>query len=219
MATGTLTSITVHSRFRATASTRAAVLAGSLLMGAGVIILMGIITAEAMYDATYTTFDNEISDLGATRPPDSVSYQPSAAIFNITMLVTGAMVMGAAVFLHPTLGARRATISTGLLGLGVFGVGVFPGNYGSIHPWFALLAFTSGGLAGILVGTVLTGPMRLVSIALGATTLVCLAIGMAGEGSIFFDHLGDGGVERWIAYPVVLWMVAMGGDLIGRAEG
>lgn len=31
--------------------------------------------------------------------------------------------------------------------------------------------------------------------------------------------LGVGGVERWIAYPVVIWMIALGGWLFGRASG
>ena len=53
--------------------------AGLLLAIAGSVILMGIITAESQYPFPYTTHDNEISDLGATRPPNSVTHQPSAA--------------------------------------------------------------------------------------------------------------------------------------------
>jgi hypothetical membrane protein len=61
-------------------------LSGLLLFLAGSIALMGIITAEAFYPSSYTTFHSEISDLGATKPPNSLIYQPSASIFNITML-------------------------------------------------------------------------------------------------------------------------------------
>ena len=43
---------------------------------------MGIITAEALYPGTFSTGANEISDLGGTRPPNSVILQPSATIFN-----------------------------------------------------------------------------------------------------------------------------------------
>jgi len=42
-------------------------LGGSLLTIAGVTILMGIITAEALYPNTFTTGGNEISDLGGRR--------------------------------------------------------------------------------------------------------------------------------------------------------
>ena len=42
-------------------------LSGLLYFFAGAIVLMGIITAEAFYPSGYSTFKNEISDLGATR--------------------------------------------------------------------------------------------------------------------------------------------------------
>ncbi len=70
-------------------------LAGALLVLAGCVALMGIISAETFYPA-YSTAQNHISDLGATRPPDSVILQPSATIFNATMLATGLLVLGAA---------------------------------------------------------------------------------------------------------------------------
>ena len=31
--------------------------------------------------------------------------------------------------------------------------------------------------------------------------------------------LGIGGIERWIVYPVILWVIAFGGYLSGRADG
>src|SRR5215208_4255434 len=91
-------------------------LAGVLLSAAAGVILMGIITAEALYSAAYSTFDNEISDLGATRPPGSVSYQPSAAIFDGIMVASGALILAAA-FLAQR-GMRRRAVS---VWLGVFG--------------------------------------------------------------------------------------------------
>jgi hypothetical protein len=66
---------------------------GLLFFLAGAIILMGIITAEIFYPAGYSTANSEISDLGATRPPHSVSYQPSASIFNLTMIVGGLLII------------------------------------------------------------------------------------------------------------------------------
>ena len=76
------------------AMTKSQPAAGALLAVGGSAILMGIITAEALYPAPYSTFDNEISDLGATRPPNSVILQPSASIFNLTMIVTGLLIVG-----------------------------------------------------------------------------------------------------------------------------
>ena len=177
-------------------------------------ILMGIITAEALYPDVYTTFENEISDLGATRPPDSIILQPSAAVFDTLMVVTGAMILASSCFLHKAFSTRRVTISVALIGVGVLGVGVFPGNRETLHPLFALTAFVSGGVAAVLCARVQAAPFRYLSRTLGMITLVSLAIGLfAGESSVFYDKLGDGGVERWIAYPAVLWMVAFGAYL------
>jgi hypothetical protein len=68
---------------------RDARIAGVLLSLAGAAILMGFITAEALYPGLYTTHTNTVSHLGASEPSNSVVLQPSAAIFDITMLVTG----------------------------------------------------------------------------------------------------------------------------------
>ena len=61
-------------------------------------------------------------------------------------------------------------------------------------------------------------PFRYVSAVLGATGLLSLAIAMAGDATPLVDELGDGGIERWVAYPVVLWLVAYGGFLLGEGK-
>jgi hypothetical protein len=68
---------------------RDARIAGVLLSLAGAAILMGFITAEALYPGVFTTHTNTVSHLGASEPPNSVVLQPSAAIFDITMLSPG----------------------------------------------------------------------------------------------------------------------------------
>jgi hypothetical membrane protein len=97
--------------------------AGGLLLVAGATIVMGIITAEALYTALYDA-RMEISDLDASET--GLVLQPSATIFNATMLAAGAMIIAAAWFAHQALHRRAVTIPTGLLGVGVLGVGVFP---------------------------------------------------------------------------------------------
>jgi hypothetical membrane protein len=182
---------------------------------ASFVILLGIITAEALYPATYTTHDNEISDLGATRPPDSIIRQPSARIFNATMLASGAMIIASAVALRAGGLPKRAFVALGLMGIGVFGVGVFPGNYAP-HGIFAMLAFVAGGLSAILAGTTMARPVREISIAMGVATLGSLAVAMVGDLTPIWDEMGDGGVERWVAYPVVIWLGVYGGYLGGQ---
>ncbi|MSQ22635.1 MAG: hypothetical protein EXR53_04925 [Dehalococcoidia bacterium] len=62
--------------------------AGTLLLIAGATMLMGIITSEASYSDLYSTHTNDISDLGAKRP-DGTLLQPSAIIFNASMIISG----------------------------------------------------------------------------------------------------------------------------------
>ena len=191
--------------------------AGALFVVAGAVVLMGIITAESLHPGPYTTAGNEISDLGGTRPPESLVFQPTATIFNVTMLAAGALTLAGAALLHLGLGRLMATIPVALLGAGVLLVGVFPGPTGTPHALAAQLAFISGGLAGILVGAVVTPPFRYLSIALGGIALFTLVSYMLlGDGAPLAG-LGIGGLERWIAYPVVIWLVAFGGWLLGRA--
>lgn len=200
---------------RAMSRIRAQALAGVLVAAAGVVILLGIITAEALYPDVYSTFDNEISDLGGTRPPNSVIRQPSAHIFNATMLISGVLILGGAAIEVGVNPQRRMGIWLGLMGAGVFGVGVFPGNAAPYHGLFALLAFVSGGVGAVVASTVTTAPFRWLSLGLGFVALGSLVTAFLGDLTPAMEQLGDGGVERWVAYPTVLWFLAFGGYAMG----
>ena len=172
---------------------------------------MGIVTAEALYPATYTTFENEISDLGATRPPNSVILQPSATIFDVTMIVAGFAILAGAWLLWRHVARHGPVIALGVLGLGVLGVGVFPGNTGAIHQTLSLVAFSAGGVAALLAARIVTGPFRWITLAVGVISLgVLLSYLVLGDAHPM-ANLGDGGVERWVAYPIVLWIATLGG--------
>ena len=194
-------------------------LGGGLLFVAGATILMGIITAEALYPGTFSTGANEISDLGGTRPPNSVILQPSATIFNLSMTLIGILVMAGSWFVQRAFGRRSVTIPIAVLGVAALGVGLFPGNTGTPHALFAMVTFISGGIAAISTARLTSAPFRYLSFFLGAASLATLGMYMLlGDGSPM-ALLGIGGVERWIVYPVVLWITAFGGYLSGRADG
>lgn len=108
-------------------------IAGGLLFTGGAATLMGIITAEALYPARYGAARNVISDLGGSRPPNSVILQPSATIFDFTMVGVGVLVIGGAYFLRTARWGLATTIPVGLLGVGMLGLGIFPGN-SDLHP-------------------------------------------------------------------------------------
>jgi hypothetical membrane protein len=194
-------------------------LGGGLLTIAGVTILMGIITAEALYPKTFTTGGNEISDLGGTRPPNSLIFQPSAMIFDLSMAAIGILVIAGSRFVHRIFGQRSVTIPMAALGVGALGVGLFPGNTGAPHAIFAMVTFVAGGVAAVSAARVTTAPFRLISFVLGAVSLLTLtSYILLGESSPMVAF-GIGGIERWIVYPVILWVIAFGGYLSGRADG
>jgi hypothetical membrane protein len=192
---------------------------GALLTIAGVTILMGIITAEALYPTTFTTGGNEISDLGGTRPPNSLIFQPSAMIFDLSMIAIGVLMIAGSSFVHRVFGRRSVTIPMTVLGIAALGVGLFPGNTGAPHAIFAMVTFVAGGVAAISAARVTPAPFRLISLALGAVSLLTLASYILLGDRSPMAEFGIGGIERWIVYPVILWVIAFGGYLSGRAEG
>jgi hypothetical membrane protein len=158
----------------------------------------------------YTTSKSMISDLGATEPPDSIITQPSATIFNLAMIFAGVMTLAGTFFVFRAFRDPIVAITMGLLGLGILGVGIFPGNMNPMHPLFALTAFFGGGIAAICSCRIIKSPFKYVAVLLGLTTLFFLV-----TNGYFGEILGMGGVERWIAYPMVLWTLGMGGYLLG----
>ncbi|WP_435075715.1 DUF998 domain-containing protein [Halorubrum sp. HHNYT27] len=195
-------------------------IAGFGLTLSGFIGLMGIITAEVLYPEYSTRQD--ISDLGSTRPPDPVIHEPSATIFNTTMLVTGAIVLVSAYLLYRAADRRGFPVALAVFGVGAFGVGVFPGNVTPWHGLFALLTFFAGGVTVVLSSRVVSRPFSLICGLFGGISLLILI-------SVFFfglvlrvphplEFLGGGGVERWVVYPLILWLPAFGGYLLATAD-
>lgn len=171
---------------------------------------MGIITGEIFYPPGYATSTNEISDLGGTKPPNSLIYQPSATIFNTTMMVTGIMIIVADWFVQKYFRRWIASIPLGLFGLGVLGVGIFPGNVEFYHRLFSSITFIAGGVAAITSFKIVSSPYRYIGIGFGVIALVFLFFA-----NYFIPILGIGGTERWVAYPIVLWLIGFGGYLLG----
>lgn len=188
--------------------------AGVLLFLAGFVILMGIITAEIFYPG-YNVSKDFISDLGSSRPPHSIIRQPSAHIFDISMAVAGAFVVLGSWFWYSVHGKKSAMIPMVLMGVGAIGVGIFPAYHAIAHPFSAGVAFFAGSIAAILCASLLKGPFRLVSFVLGLTSLIFLLLGLLAPQTIV-PALGNGGTERLAAYPVIIWLIGLGGYLMGK---
>jgi hypothetical membrane protein len=188
-------------------------LAGLLLVVAGSAVLLGIITAEALYPTDYDVHRNTVSDLAAMRPDDVVR-QPSAAIFNTTMVVAGALVVAATVLLYRSRAGFLPALAVGGLGVGMIGVGLFPGNtVMAVHQLVSIATFLCGGVAALTTARLSVRALRPVHVALGGVALAFLFGYTFLSELAVFDRLGEGGVERWIVYPVALWMVIFGAGL------
>ena len=186
---------------------------GLLLSLGGVLLLMGIVTAEAEYPSAldYTTRRDQISYLGSTPPPHVVIVQPSAHIFDGVMMLSGAILVVAALLLHASHRSKLWTTLLLILGAGVAGVGIFPDNHHGVHQATALVTFLIGGLTAASSAAVTRGPFRYFGLALGLTSLTVFWV---GPGALV-GALGPGGVERWVAYPILLWAIAYGGYVLG----
>jgi len=195
-------------------------IAGASLVFAGFIAFMGIITAEVLYPEYSTRQD--ISDLGSTLPPDPIIHQPSATIFNSTMLVTGALVLVSVYLLYRTFDRRSFPIALGVFGFGAFAVGVFPGNVTPWHGLAALLTFASGGVTATLSSRVVDRPYSFLCGFMGGVSLLTLASvffwGLALQSPHPLALLGSGGIERWVAYPLIIWLISFGGYLLGSGD-
>jgi hypothetical membrane protein len=195
-------------------------MAGFGLTLSGFVGLMGIITAEVLYP-NYST-RQDISDLGSTRPPNPIIHEPSATIFNSTMLLTGAIVLVAAFLLYRTMDRRGFPVALAVFGFGAFGVGVFPGNVAPWHGLFALLTFVSGGITVLLSARVVSRPFSfLCGLFGGISLLVLLTVffyGLVVGGPSPLEFLGGGGIERWVVYPLIIWLPAFGGYLLAGTD-
>ena len=188
--------------------------AGILYSSAGFVLLMGIITAETKYPIFrhYTT-RQEISDLGGTRPPQGLVTQPSAMIFDTTMLIAGVLLLAGAFALWRLYRDRVLTVVSTLFGAGTLGVGIFPGNT-SPHPLAAMIAFVFSALTAIAVFRVTSAPFRYMSLSVGLLSLIALGVGLLGDNSPVAKSIGLGGVERWVVFPMILWLAFFGGHLL-----
>ena len=188
-------------------------LPGILFFLAGFIIFMGIISGEIFYPSEFNSRDHYISELAASLTPGILHPQPSTAIFNLSMIVSGVMIIFGAVILYIITRKWLVSLPLGLYGAGFLGVGIFPGNIVPWHGIFAMVIFVSGGLAAVASFKIVGSPLRYLFPFLGVVSLVLLV-----TYNSFVLLLGVGGAERWVLYPVVFFITGLGGYLSARGE-
>ncbi|MBP7832356.1 MAG: DUF998 domain-containing protein [Candidatus Levybacteria bacterium] len=186
-------------------------IAGLFYFLAGSTIIFGILLAEIFYPASahYSLSFNMISDLAFTRTTTHIIPEPSAFIFNSSLILSGLFVLLASVFIRKTQ-KKMLVYSSAFLGVSAMGIGIFPEYYKTIHPIIAVLAFSSGGITALLFGKNIKNiTISFISYVLGSVSLLFLVIGVLLP-SLIVPTLGRGGVERIVAYPLFIWLIVAG---------
>ena len=173
---------------------------------------MTVIMLAASIAPGYDYAGGAISDLG--------TIAATATLFNVTLVVVGALNAAAGWLLYRTHGRIGLLALYGIAGAGAIGAGLIPLGTSGLHSVFALLAFACFNLEAVLSAALVRGPMRWISIVAGVVGFVFVALMVIGDGgnAAAFGSIGHGGTERMIVYPVMLWMLAFGGYLM-RGSG
>jgi len=173
---------------------------------------MTVIMLAAAMVPGYNFRDAAISDLGV--------FPETALLFNASLVLVGLLNLVGGYFFYRTHGKRWLLAVFGLAGVGAIGAGIFPLDTGGLHGLFALLAFLFFNAQALGSATRLTGVIRGLSVLAGAVGIgfvVLMALGDTGNAAAF-GPIGHGGTERMIVYPVMLWLVAFGGYLLGASD-
>jgi hypothetical membrane protein len=180
-----------------------------LFIGAAQFVL-GLLIAEFLYPG-YNASANYISDLGATCHDKScIIYQPSAYIFNTSIFIFGCIVFFVSYFIWREFQNCMISPLFTITGMGMIGVGLFPETAGIFHTIASFITFFFGGLSAIGTYKLANPPFAYLSVIMGMISLIVLAL----FGSKIFLGLGPGGMERMIAYPLLIWVLGLGGNLM-----
>ena len=190
-------------------TTQAAILraAGLLLFALSAQFLIVIMLAASIAPG-YDMRAAAISDLGRI--------EDTALLFNLSLIAVGGLNVAGGYLLFRAHRTRWILVLFVLAGIGAIGAGVFPLGSSGLHGLFALVAFLAFNLEAIGIAVVVRGPMRAISAlagVLGLAFVVLMILGDAGNEAAF-GPIGHGGTERMIVYPVMIWMVALGGWLM-----
>jgi len=144
--------------------------AGASLVGTGAVLILGVVTAEALFPG-YSTSSQTISALGAARGTPA-----SRSVFNPALTAAGVLMLVATVGLHQAYGDRPLTTLLAISGVGTVGAAAFPSQTGLPHGIAALLVFVGFGLTALVAADVVGGAFGTVSGAFGVLELVTLAL-------------------------------------------
>ena len=183
-------------------------LAGILIFIASLQFILAMTISEALYPQ-YSVSANYISDLGEPSKAGSVAY-----IFNSSIFLLGLLTVISAYFIQRIFDYKIFSTFLVLTGIGAMGVGLFPESFGILHTIPSFITFFFGALSTIASYKLQKRPLSYLAIILGLLSLLALILFALD----IYLGLDKGGMERMIAYPILLWALGFGGHLIGSSE-
>ncbi|MDE1822711.1 MAG: DUF998 domain-containing protein [Candidatus Micrarchaeota archaeon] len=174
--------------------------AGLLLSLGAAQFLLFLSISESLYSG-YSISKNAISDLGVGN---------TALIFNTSIMLMGLLIIIGSYFLVKAKKSRYISILMGVVGLAAFCVGAFPETTGWPHIVAASVAFSIGGIFCVLSYKLVRLPIGYLTGALGIVTLFAVVSYL-----VFRQNygLGFGGLERMMAYPLIISVLLIGARL------
>ncbi len=171
-----------------------------VFLGASQFVLCMIISEALQPD--YKTSSNYISDLGVGS---------SSLVFNSSISILGLLILAASYLSLKSFDSRLFSAILALIGFGAVGVGLFPKTNPTLHAISAFAVFFFGAVAAIFAYKFEKAPFSYLSAVMGVLSLASLPLFFFTD----FDFgLGPGGIERIVAYPILLWAIAFGGFLM-----
>ena len=164
----------------------------------------------------YSLTRNAISDLGNSSCGIFNNRQicsPLHTLMNLSFLTLGiTMITGSLLLCQSFKKSRNVIIGFTLFAIGGAGtalVGIFPENtVSALHGIGAALPFLIGNVGVVILGFSLKIPkiFRIYTVSTGSISLAALGVYASGH----YIGLGEGGLERVVAYPQTIWMIILG---------
>lgn len=140
---------------------------------------------------------------------------------NVSFVVLGVtMIAGSFLIRYAAQSTKSRSLGFAFLaiaGVGVVMVGVFSENKAAtLHALGAALPFLVGNVGVIVLGLSLDHPLalRLFTVLSGVVALSALAFYANGH----YVGLGEGGMERVVAYPQTVWLIVVGTYQMRRVQ-
>ncbi|GAA2464606.1 hypothetical protein GCM10010388_66050 [Streptomyces mauvecolor] len=189
------------------------------------------VIAESAWARPYSWARNNISDLGnahcalQSEPEPRYVCSPEHSLMNGSFVVLGVLLVAGAALTGGALWRRGRTAAVSRLllacaGAGFVLAGLAPSDLDeNQHALGALLIMAAGNIGLVLTGFGLAehvaAPMRWGTSLLGVTAITAFGLFLSQH----YLGLGMGGMERVAAFPLLLWVLAVGiRGLIRRAD-